>query len=566
MKRYAVRKPVPQDVQEALAPYPPLLQTLLYNRGIADTETAERFLKPDFERDLHDPFLLPNMEAAVERIKRAIEAREPITIYADYDADGVPGAVMLFEFFRKGGVAHVDVYIPHRNREGFGVNVAAVTQLKERGTSLMITLDCGIADVAAVAHARSLGIDVVLTDHHEPHDEVPDAIVVNHKMPQSEYPERILCGTGVAFKLIQALIARQVVPYAPGTEKWLLDLVGIATMSDMVPLVGENRALAHYGLLVLQKTRRPGLLQLFKKTGTKQSYITETDVGFTISPRINAASRMGEPEVAFHMLATTDEVVALEHVEHLHHINDMRKGHVAAIVKAVHKRMEEQKHHECPVVVAGHPDWQPSLLGLAASSIAEHYGKPTFLWGRGDGTELKGSCRTAGGMSTLAIMRAVEGTFDAYGGHDQAGGFVVSREHVDLLEQALADGFQRVALEKNEEPQWVDALLRPEDVSFATYRTIRQLAPFGVANPEPLFMLQSVLVKQVEMFGKTKEHLRLVLHRETGGDVEAIAFYTNVSKLTRTCAPGDRRDIVATLDKNMWGGRQSVRLRLLDVL
>jgi len=566
MKRYEVRKPIPKEIQEELAPYSELLQTLLYYRDITTKEAAERFLNPDFDRDLHDPFLLPNMDAAVTRIAEAIANNEQVTIYADYDADGVPGAAILSDFFRKNGFTNFDVYIPHRNREGFGLNKEAVQKIAEAGTTLLITIDCGIADAAEVSILRERGVDVVITDHHEAHNEIPDAIIVNHKLKTSTYPERILCGSGVVFKLVQALIARNVFTHTPGTEKWLLDLVGIATLSDMVPLVGENRALAHFGLIVLRKTPRKGLLHLFKKAGTNQRLITETDVGFSISPRINAASRMGEPQAAFNMLATDDDVEASEHVAHLHHINDMRKGHVAAIVKAIHKRCEEKDLEACPVIVMGNPEWQPSLLGLAANSIAEHYRRPVFLWGRGDGTELKGSCRTANGISTLKIMQGASHMMEAFGGHDQAGGFVVALDKVDLLEDAFIASYHAAELEKTDEPTWIDMYLRPEDVSARTYEEMRKLAPFGVGNAEPTFIIQNVLVKQVEMFGKTKEHLKLVCHRETGGDLEAISFYTKTDALTRSCAPGDRRDIVATLDRNVWGNRQSIRLRLLDVL
>lgn len=566
MKSYEVRKPIPKHVAEALAPYDELLQKLLYYRGIETAAHAHTFLNPNFERDLHDPFLLPNMEEAVARILQAIATNERVTIYADYDADGVPGAVVFSEFLTNIGFTNFDVYIPHRNREGFGLNSTAIQKIAEAKTTLLITIDCGVADVAVVAEARTLGMDVIITDHHEAHAVVPDAIIVNHKLQQSQYPERILCGTGVVFKLVQALIARGTFKHKAGTEKWLLDLVGIATLSDMVPLVGENRALAHFGLLVLRKTTRKGLLHLFKKTGTNQRLLTETDVGFSISPRINAASRMGEPEVAFAMLATNDNTEALAHVEHLHHINDMRKGHVAAMVKALHKKFADKPMQTTNVLVAGNPEWQPSLLGLAASKIAEEYQRPVFLWGRGDGKELKGSCRSVHGVSTRAIMQAAEASFLQYGGHDQAGGFVVALDKVDTLEQALEDGYIKAMQTKIVEPVWVDALLDVHDVTSSLYQMVRTLSPFGVGNTEPLFMIQNVLIKQVVMFGKTQEHVRLVCHRDHGGDVEAIAFYTTPERLSRPVAPGDRRTIVAKIEQNMWSGKQSVRLRLLDVL
>lgn len=564
MKRYAVREAVPEDIQKELAAFSERIQSLLYYRGITTAADAERFLAPDYERDLHDPFLLPNMHEAVDRILQAIAQNERVTIFADYDADGVPGAVVLHDFFTKIGFTNFDVYIPHRNKEGFGLNMSAVEQLAEQGTQLLITIDCGIADVAEVAHARELGVDVVVTDHHELPGERPDAIIVDHKLPESTYPEANLCGSGVIFKVVQALIMKGDFDLPAGSEKWLLDMVGIATLSDMVPLVGENRALAHYGLVVLRKSPRKGLLKLLRKTGTKQHTLSETDIGFTISPRINAASRMGEPKVAFDMLATHDEVEADMHVAHLHEINDARKGHVAAIVKAIHKKADI--FSEKQTVVCGDVSWQPSLLGLAASSITDTYGKPVFLWGRGDGKELKGSCRSVPGISTLAIMQATPEAFITFGGHAQAGGFVVDFAEVDYLHDRLETAFSKTVEAQEPEIHWIDAQLSIDDVHHHTYSEIRKLAPFGIGNPEPVFLFKNTMIKRVESFGKQQDHLRIVCHSDTQGDIEAISFYAKPDSFTRSVAPGDKRDVVATIEKSQWGRAATIRLRLVDIL
>jgi len=566
MKSYELRKAIPKVIQKELESYPELVQKLLYYRGIETRDDAQQFLNPSFETHVHDPFLLPNMEAAVERICAAIAANERVTIYSDYDADGVPGAVVLHDFFKKIGFENFSVYIPHRNREGFGLNHDAITAIVEEGTTLLITIDCGVTDVEQVKRARSLGMDVVITDHHEAHGALPDAIIVNHKLPDSVYPERILCGAGVIFKVVQGLLARGNFDVPEGFEKWWLDMVGLATLSDMVPLVGENRAFAHYGLLVLRKTPRKGLLQLFRKTGTQQQYISETDVGFTITPRINAASRMGEPLAAFHMLATQDEQEAQAHVEHLHHINDMRKGHVAAITKAMHQRLATRDMNEVPVIAAGDPRWQPSLLGLVANALSEHYQRPTFLWGRGDGKELKGSCRTANGISVVQLMQSAHDVLHEFGGHHEAGGFVVAADQVDFLEPALFEAYHEVSKKKNVEPTWIDAALAVEDISSQLFTSLRTLAPFGVGNPEPLFLFKNTLVKVVEQFGKTGDHLRIICHNTNGEAVEAIAFFTKADSFTRNVAAGDRRDIVATLEESVWGRRRTIRLRLIDVL
>lgn len=565
MKRYEVRQNIPDEVSKELSKYPELIQKLLFYRGISDIESAERFLNPNFDQDLHDPFLLPNMQQAVERILLAIKENQKVTIYSDYDADGIPAAVALNDFFKKVGFENFDVYIPHRNREGFGLNNNAIQKIHETGTNLIITIDCGTSDVEQVALARELGMDVIITDHHEAHETLPDAIIVNHKLVGSEYPERILCGAGVVFKLIQALIEKGDFNLPKGFEKWFLDVVGIATMADMVPLVGENRALAHYGLVVLRKTSRPGLQQLFKKTRLNQNQISVMDVGFTIAPRINAASRMGEPHIAFSLLSEKSLEKVSGHVEHLHEINDQRKGHVAVITKSVYQKLDDfENMDEVKVIVAGNPLWQPSLLGLAASSIVEKYKRPVFLWGRGDGEELKGSCRSIEGVSSISLMSEVSDIMLAYGGHDQAGGFVVHAEHVDFLHEKLNKAYEKLSFTETDIVHFIDSEISIADINYRTYDQINKLSPFGIGNEEPKFMLKNVLVQSVDKFGKNKEHLKIVCVDE-GKSIEAISFFSNEDSFSNRLSENKKFSIVGTIEKNQWG-KGGLRLRIFDIL
>lgn len=565
MKRYVLKEEISENVAKKLAKYPELVQKLLFNRSIFDEESAEIFLKPDFERDLHDPFLLPNMEEAVSRILFAIKEDQKVTIYSDYDADGIPASVALHDFFKKINFQNFDVYIPHRNREGFGLNKNAIKEINSRGTKLIITIDCGTSDVEQVALARELGMDVIITDHHEPHEVLPDAIIVNHKLLGSKYPERILCGAGVVFKLIQALVLKGNFELPKGFEKWFLDMIGIATLADMVPLVGENRALAHYGLFVLRKTKRPGLQQLFKKTRLNQNEISVMDVGFTIAPRINAASRMGEPESAFNMLAETDIEKVNTLVEHLHKINDQRKGHVAAITKYVYQKLDEiEDIDKLKVVVVGNPSWQPSLLGLAASSIVGKYHKPTFLWGRGDGEELKGSCRSVSGLSTLSLMTEVSDLMLAYGGHGAAGGFVVKTEQVDFLSDELNKAYEKLNFENSEEVIFIDSEILISDINRKMFQEIYQLSPFGIENEEPKFLIKNILLKDVQAFGKNKEHIKIICEQNKK-EIEAIAFFSDENSFSNKISKDGVCSIVATIEKNQWG-KVPFRLRLLDVI
>src|SRR3989338_1393322 len=378
-----------------LGAYGPYLQTLLFNRGITTKAEAETFLSPSYETQLHDPFLLHDMDKAVERVLLAIKANQKTIIYSDYDCDGIPGAVVLHDFFTAAGYTNFFVHIPHRHYDGFGLSVKAVETLKaEQSPDLIITIDCGTTDIEAVAKARELGVDVIITDHHEPKDTLPEAVAVVNPKVGTTYPFDGLCGAAVIFKLVQALIARGDFAITTGQEKWWLDLVGIATIADMVPLRDENRVLAHYGLTVLRKSRRPGLQQLLRKQKASQQHLTEDDIGFTIGPRINAASRMDTPEDAFFLLVT----------------------------KELHVRMKTIE--ELPdVLVMGNPDWRPSLAGLAANKLAEEYNRPAFLWGRDGNGVFKGSCRSGGGVSVVKLMNAVPELFHEFGGHHMSGGF-----------------------------------------------------------------------------------------------------------------------------------------------
>src|SRR3990167_233049 len=305
--------------------FPELFETMLKQRGIMREEEKD-FLNPDYDK-LYDPLLLPDMSKARDRVIKAIKDNEHIVVFSDYDCDGLPGAVVLSDFFARIGFENISFYIPHRHDEGFGLNRDAIKEIAARGAGLIITVDCGIADTKEVAFANKKGIDVIITDHHKPNPILPNAhAIVNQNRDDSDYPFKGLCGAAVAFKLVQAVVLRETFGIKSGMEKWSLDMVAIATLSDMVPLVGENRILARFGLDVLRKSPRPGLSALFKKMNLDQSTVSEDDVTFMITPRINAASRMGVPEDAFKLLRTKDYNEAERLALHLEQINNERKG------------------------------------------------------------------------------------------------------------------------------------------------------------------------------------------------------------------------------------------------
>lgn len=566
MKRYRITDPVPDDV---LSDFSPLVRTLLYNRGIRDSAEAQDFLNPDYEKHIHDANLLKDIDIAVARIKKAVDTNEKIGIFSDYDTDGIPGAVILHDFFRAIKYKNFLNYIPHRNKEGFGLNTEAIDTLHEEGVTLLITLDCGITNIEEVAHANKKGMEVIITDHHLAGENVPDAVaIVNPKQEACKYPEEMLCGSGVVFKLVQALLDkyRDEWNIPVGWEKWLLDMVGIATLSDMVPLRGENRVFARYGLTVLRKSRRPGLQKLLRKVRVNQSTLTEEDVGFMIGPRINAASRMGIPMDAFRLLATRDYTEADTLVTHLNSINDKRKGMVASMTRSAHKKVYERHGHEPQLIAIGDPEWQPSLLGLLANKLMEEYGCPVFVWGRGEGKTIKGSCRAPDTYNVVELMRGVpDGVFIEAGGHAQAGGFSVEFDAVHTFGEELAKVLGDVDTQGDIEVP-VDTILTLDDIHEHTIMEINMLAPYGMDNHKPLFMFEKLVPESVCSFGKTGEHFEIGFRNSKGVQLRAIGFFMNEASFGKVPEIGKSITLIAHIEESNFLGKREVRMRIVDVV
>ncbi len=576
MNQYLLRENLPQTTEDEMNEYPELLRDLLRARGISGREQAEQFLNPDYDRDNHHPYRMKDMERAVERVLKAISEKQKIIIYSDYDADGIPGAVVLHDFFKKVGYDNFENYIPHRIDEGFGLHPEAIEGFAEAGAKLVITIDCGITDVVAVRRAVELGIDVIITDHHEAGTEIPPAYaILNPKQADCQYPEKILCGSGVIFKFVQGLVytMRQrdmIKDVRHGWEKWLLDMVGLATLSDMVPLVGENRVFAYYGLKVLRISPRVGLLKLLRTVKTNQRHISEDDIGFMISPRINAASRMGVPMDAFKLLSTRDEVEAGMLSEHLNNINDERKGIVASMVKEIKKILTHRVENGTmkKVVVIGNPDWKPSLLGLAANTLKDDYGATVFLWGREGGSTIKGSCRSDGTVSVVALMEGTKDSFTHFGGHKMSGGFAVSHEKIHTLEDEIVASYEKIlagAEGREIEKIAIDKKLSMSDVNWNTYKMIEKLAPFGVGNPKPLFLFEQVEIKEAKLFGKEKNHLELRFANGEGKIIPAICFFATADRREKLSA-GMKINLVATFEKSMFRNFPELRLRMVDII
>ncbi len=572
----------PKKLPDQISDLPKLLQVLLANRGLTSINQVRKFLAPDYD-DLADPFLMHDMQTAIDRILSAMAENQTIAIYADYDADGVPGAAVLADFFTQIGYANFSVYIPHRHDEGYGFHIAAIEQLAADGTKLIITIDLGTSAEAAVDRASELGVDVVITDHHEPAHGLPKAVaIVNPKL--GDYPDRMLCGAAVIFQLVRAMIftlrdsekklpkslleiSEKVSAWPEGYEKWWLDLVGLSTIADMVPLVGENRILARYGLLVGRKTRRPGLIALSRHARFNLRTLDETDIGFTIAPRINSASRMEHAFESFKLLSTSDPAIALEQAKKLSSLNDKRKRVTATTVKQAKKMLSERTVEE--VLVIGHPDWNPGILSILSGKLSEQYNRSTFVWTIHGSEKIKGSVRAAEGESVLDLMHPLADQFIKFGGHQAAGGFTCVRENIHTLEGKLravhADLYGKKVKSKAVAYQ-VDGELLFSECSPATHKMIRQLAPFGMGNPEPVFIFSDGILHGLRQFGKHEEHIEVTIKDSKGRFLKAVAFYKTANNYSYTPQIGEGIRVVGNVTLNRFLGKEELRLSLIDIL
>ena len=550
--------------------YGDLLRTLLEKRGIMDEAQAEIFLNPSYELDLYDPFLMRDMEKACVRLYEAIENEEKIVIYSDYDCDGIPGAVILQDLFKKINYKNFEIYIPQRNSEGYGLNMGAIEQFANSGIKLLITVDLGITAVAEVAQAEVDGIDVIITDHHLPPEILPRAYaILNPKV--DDYPEKMLCGAGVAFKFVQGFLKKygntnKNFKINEGWEKWLLDMAGLATLSDMVPLLGENRAIASFGLKVLRKSPRPGLQKLLGKMNIDQRYITEDDIGFMVAPRLNAASRMDDPLRSYEILSTDDPIKGGELANHLSKINDERKTIVLSIMKEVKKHFEKRELSQ--VIVVGNPKWKVGVLGLVAGKIMDEYQKPVFVWGQDENDCLKGSCRSDGSVSVVELMTETRESFLEFGGHEMAGGFTVLNEKIHFLEKDLSISYEKVKRDFDNINQEADIESDFSLVNMKTWKEIEKMAPFGLANPKPVFSFPQVKIENIKKFGKngSGEHLEITFSDVHNNKAKAISFFSGIDSFNDTLVEGNKVNLLATFDLSRFRGREELRLRIVDIM
>ena len=539
-----------------------LFERILAARGLTTRATREAFLQPDYAAVKHDPFLLPDMKKAVARLKQAREQGEKIVIYGDYDIDGLSATALLLDAFGKFGFEDVDAFIPNRFIEGYGMTIGAVDKVRDMGADLIVTVDTGSLCHAEIAYAASLGIDTVVTDHHNVAETPPPSVAaVNPKFSGHTYPFRDLCGVGVAFKLVQAL-QTELDGLPDGYEKWLLDLVALGTVCDIVTLADENRANVYWGLEVLKKQQRPGLKALMAVSGIEPEQVNARHLGFGLGPRMNAAGRLETAQHALDMLVAHDGLAALEASEKLEELNVKRRGIQDAIFEEACVQAEQLADDR--VLVVSSDGWNHGVIGIVASKLVEKYKKPVFIIGE-RGEEATGSARSFGDFSAADAVRAADDIIIKGGGHGAAAGVTLETEKIGDFRCRVNEFYDSLQLTNQERYLLPRADVEIDDFSEIDEDLVANLAkmePFGNGNPEPVLKITAASVLSARRMGADGQHVKLALRDKNGKVLQMLAFNAP-EEFFRD--PGDEVAVWFQSTINEWQGVRMVEGRLLHV-
>jgi single-stranded-DNA-specific exonuclease len=528
---------------------------IIVNRHVVNDEDVRIFITPTRD-DFHDPFLFKGMDIAVERIIKAINNKEKILIYGDYDVDGITSTTVLKKYLMDRGIS-VDTYIPNRLHEGYGLNKNAIDTIKERNIDLIITVDCGISAIEEVDYAVSLGMDVIVTDHHEVGEKLPNALaVIDAKRKDNTYPFRSLAGVGVVFKLIQALsIKLEIKP-----EEYLkyLDLVCVGTISDIVPLEGENRTIAKLGLMLIKVTRNLGLRELIKSSGYKE--IDSNTISFGVAPRINACGRMGHEEEALKLFLAEDLESATKITKELNEYNTLRQSTEKAIYEEAVQEIDRNHLDEKNSIVLGGKGWHHGVIGIVSSKVTDKYYKPSILLSFEDDIA-KGSGRSVPGFDLYEGLTKCEDLLEKYGGHSMAVGLTLKKENLEKFKER----FEQIAKEKNIKELvpiiYIDDELKLKDINMELVKSLSILEPFGEANKVPLFLIRNLKIDSIRALSEGR-HLKLTL-RDENFVINAIGF--ELGYLAEEYRIGDRIDVVGTLEINSFNGFSSIQINMKDI-
>ena len=534
-----------------------LLATILVNRNIINEKDINKFLKPT-RNDFHDPFLILDMEKAVERIIQAINKQENVTIYGDYDVDGITSITVLKSYLQDRGL-EVNTYVPNRLNEGYGLNNNAIDKIAKSGCKLMITVDCGISAIDEINYATSLGIETIVTDHHEPGEDIPKALaVIDNKRKDSTYPFRELAGVGVVFKLIQAISIKLDLP----EEEYLkyLDIVCIGTISDIVPLVDENRVITKLGLMLVKQTRNVGLRAILQVSGYNK--IDSNTISFGVAPRINACGRMGVAEEALNLFLSKNINQVNELARKLNEHNRVRQETEKDIFENAKKQIEEKHLDENNTIVVAGENWHHGVIGIVSSKITDMYFKPSILLSFEEDGIGKGSGRSIPGFDLHDALMKCNDCIEKFGGHSMAIGITIKRENFEKLKNKL----EEIAIEEhiNEIVPVIkiDAKINLAEVNKDMVESLKELEPFGEGNKMPVFAFKNLKIDSIRALSEGK-HLKLTL-KDNNVIVNAIGF--NMGSLAEDYRIGDKIDVVGTLEINSFNGMDSIQINMKDIM
>ena len=534
-----------------------LLAAILVNRGITDEEKIRKFLEPT-RQDFYNPYLMKDMEIAVNRIIKAIESQEKVIIYGDYDVDGITSITVLKKFLKDVGL-EVSYYIPNRLDEGYGLNKNAVEKIVNEGYTLMITVDCGISGIDEIDYANSLGLEVIVTDHHEPGESLPKALaVIDNKRKDSTYPFRELAGVGVSFKLCQAIGMKLELKEA--TYLKYLDIVCIGTISDIVPLVDENRVITKLGLLLVKQTKNLGLKSIIDSSGYTK--INSSTISFGVAPRVNACGRMGKAEEALELLLSTDIYKVNELTKKLNEHNRKRQEIEKFIYESAIEKIEKNHLNENRTIIVGGEGWHHGVIGIVSSKITEMYFKPSILLSFEENGIGKGSGRSIPGFDLHDSLMKCQNTLEKFGGHSMAVGVTIKKENLEEFSKE----FEKVAAdEKIEEiPQVlnIDAKVDLNLIDKEMIDSLKELEPFGEANKMPIFAFKNLRIDSIRALSEGK-HVKLTL-KEDNRVINAIGF--NMGTLAEEYKIGDKIDVAGVLEINTFNGVDNLQINIKDVM
>ena len=539
-----------------------LFERILAARGLNDVSARQAFLSPDYAATKYDPFLLSEMDKAVARLVLARQHQEKVVIYGDYDIDGLSATALLLDAFHSFGFQHLDAFIPNRFVEGYGMTIGAVDKVRDMGAQLIVTVDCGSLCHTEIAYAAELGIDTVVTDHHNIAPTRPPAVAtVNPKYADHKYPFRDLCGAGVAFKLVQALQTR-LDGLPDGYEKWLLDLVALGTVCDIVTLADENRANVYWGLEVLKKQRRTGLKALMAVSGIEPETVNTRHLGFGLGPRMNAAGRLGSANYSLEMLRAKDCTAAFESAQKLDDFNTQRKSIQQKIFDEACQQADEMGADR--VLVLASEGWNHGVIGIVASKLVETYKKPVFIIGiRGE--TATGSARSFGDFSAADAVRAADDIILRGGGHGAAAGVTLEPGQIAAFRARVNEFYDSLQLLEQERYLLPKADVEIDDFSEITEELVQQIArmePFGNGNPEPVLKITTSTVLNVRRMGADGQHVKLSLRDKNGKVLQMLAFNAPEEFFRQ---PGDQVSAWFQPNINEWNGARTVEGRLLHL-